>query len=146
MLFMKVRSLIPIYLMLALVSGAVAQQRSSAKPEASKKESAFIGTWKGESLCFADFKPACHDEVVVFYFSQSADKPGIVTARADKIVNGKEEDMGILDCVFDKSKNELHYTMPRGTWRFTVEGDKLFGSVWSPDGKQIRKANLVRAK
>ncbi|MCU1286845.1 MAG: hypothetical protein JWO13_3195 [Acidobacteriales bacterium] len=142
---MKIRSLLPIYLLLVLLSGGAAQQRPSAKTDA-KKEALLAKTWKGESICFADFKPQCHDEVVVYHVTQSSDKPSTLSIQADKIVNGQPEDMGTLDCTFDNSKSTVTCAIPRGVFRFTVRSNKMDGGLWAPDGKQIRRINLTRAE
>jgi hypothetical protein len=51
------------------------------------------GVWRGESICAAG-RGACVDEQVVYYISAIADKAGVVSIRADKIVNGRAHDHG----------------------------------------------------
>ena len=56
---------------------------------------ALIGHWTGTSLC-TPVRPACHDEKAS-YWMKAGKTPDIVAIDACKIVNGKDESMGIWD-------------------------------------------------
>lgn len=77
---------------------------------------------------------------------------GITPVRLDakKIINGVEEDMGVLGpCRFTHSTNSLYCPMPPnvrpGDWRFSLTGDRLDGGLWIPGGKQFRDVHVKRA-
>jgi hypothetical protein len=135
---MKLRTLIPLAALLLITANSAAAQTTK------KATDPILGTWKGTSICFPAFKPPCHDEVVVYYLSQSPDKPGMIAIRADKIVNGTAEDMGIIDCKFDKEKSSLECAIPSGTFKFTARGKQMDGGLWAPDQAQIRRINLTK--
>ena len=94
----------------------------------SKSDSLVIGTWKGSSICQIKNSP-CHDETVVYhiYKINSADSFNI---NANKIVNGVEEEMGILPCILNRKTNQLGSTA-YGTWTFNnIVGDKIEGTLY----------------
>src|SRR5262249_36011622 len=69
-----------------------------------------LGIWKGQSLCTV--KPsACHDENVVYHCSEGK-APGRLVLQANKIVDGKELDMGTLECTWDAPKRSLTCPTP----------------------------------
>jgi hypothetical protein len=106
-----------------------------------------IGDWKGTSLCKA-YKPVCKDEVVVYHI-KALPKSGRVEFTANKIVNGVEEDMGVLTCDVDASAHSLTCPMPKefrpGLWKFTWRGDTMTGTLTEPGGKLVRQVNVTRA-
>ena len=112
-----------------------------------------VGRWTGTSICIERNGP-CHDEQAVYYIERiGPDSAGIAPLRIDakKVINGVEEDMGILGpCRFTISANSLYCPMPpnvrRGDWRFTLSGDKLDGGLWIPGGKKFRDVHLRRAQ
>src|SRR5690242_4946094 len=78
---------------------------------AQKENAAVLGQWKGESLCTV--KPsACHDEVVVYEITATAEKKGTLIWKADKIVNGEQQNMGTLDCTYDPGSKMMTCDMP----------------------------------
>lgn len=103
--------------------------------------SLLIGRWEGTSLCQIRNSP-CHDETVVYHISK---KPGNDTfyIQANKIVNGKEEDMGILPCLFDEKKNQLGSTANNNIWSFLLKKDELEGTLVYR-GKLYRKIRLTK--
>ena len=92
-----------------------------------KVDTLLTGNWKGTSLCQKKNSP-CHDEIVVYHISK---KTGIDTfyINASKIVNGVEEEMGILPFTYNKKTNQL-ISSAYGTWAFNVEGSKLEGTLF----------------
>ena len=99
-----------------------------------------IGVWKGSSICQIKNSP-CHDETVVYYISK---KPGIDTfyINGNKIVNGVEEEMGILPFTLNKKTNQLISTS-YGLWTFTIKQRKLEGTLVSK-GALYRIINLTK--
>jgi len=99
-----------------------------------------IGVWKGSSICQIKNSP-CHDETVVYHISK---KPGIDTfyINGNKIVNGVEEEMGILPFTLNKKTNQLNSTS-YGLWTFTIKQRKLEGTLVS-NGALYRIINLTK--
>ncbi len=85
------------------------------------------GTWKGTSICEIKNSP-CHDESVVYHISKNKEIDTFYI-NASKIVNGIENEMGILPCVYDKKTNYLISTAYNGIWSFTIAGNKLEGTL-----------------
>src|SRR5205085_12051145 len=82
-----------------------------------------IGTWKGTSLCQVKNSP-CHDEFVVYYITRG-NTTDSCNIQANKIVNGVEEEMGLLLFKFDATKNELISTAYNSKWNFKLKDGKL---------------------
>jgi hypothetical protein len=108
-----------------------------------------IGTWRGTSTCLV--KPsACHDEVNVYYITRLAADTSKLTIDATKIVNGVEEQMGILGpCTYAVKTHSLVCAMPPGArpgeWRFIVTGNSLDGGLYTPGNVKFRDVHLRRA-
>ena len=92
----------------------------------SNTDSSLIGVWKGTSICQVKNSP-CHDEIVVYYISKAAGSDSFHIS-ANKIVNGAEEEMGILPFTFNKKTNQLISTA-HGLWTFTLTAGKLDGTL-----------------
>jgi hypothetical protein len=89
----------------------------------------FEGTWKGTSLCQVKNSP-CHDEVVVYHISKhGADKTYEMVAN--KIVNGKEEDMGALIFTYDDQKKSFVSvdSARAAKWEFKITGNSMKGTL-----------------
>ena len=108
-----------------------------------------LGIWRGPSLCTdRTAAPACHDEDAVYEFAPGA-KAGTVHWIADKMVDGKRENMGEADATYDAAercwKAEVVSPRVKSVWRFTVSGNKLTGTArLQPGGETIRKFDLTR--
>jgi len=94
-----------------------------------------VGTWVGESIC-TNVRPACHDEHAVYHVVIRDGKPGIVSMIMNKLVDGKEIEMGTLDFNVNRDAtvltaefrhNELH-----GLWSFTRTGLEMRGTLTVP--------------
>lgn len=102
--------------------------RGQAQTGPNKIDTLLTGNWKGSSLCQVKNSP-CHDETVVYHISKHAGVDSFfIDAR--KIVNGAEEEMGILAFAYDKKRNQLFSTAYKGIWTFTVETNKLEGTLF----------------
>ena len=103
-----------------------------------------IGVWRGTSKCLVRPSP-CHDEVTVYRITgtKTADS---VSLDALKIVNGQEEDMGVLGCKVVAQGASLTCTMPHGVWRFAVRGDSLLGELRTPDNVKFRDVRAIRSR
>ena len=94
------------------------------------------GTWKGTSLCQVKSSP-CHDENAVYHISKAANGKSY-TIQGNKIVNGIEEEMGVLDGVYDATKHTLTATMKdnqgrASIWLFKIDGRQMHGTLTHED-------------
>ena len=93
-----------------------------------KAQANLVGTWKGTSICQVKNSP-CHDEIVVYHISKGEGVDSF-TVRADKIVNGVEEDMGILHCKFESKTKQLTSNSYRSNWVFTLKDKTIDGTLY----------------
>ena len=114
---------------------AAAEPRRGARlsGQGSDSLSKVLGDWEGESVCVDKNRPACRNEHVVYHITKKDGGPDDVTMRADKIVNGRPVDMGVLDCKHDGAKSTLtcEFTVngTHGVFEFTVSGDEMEGTL-----------------
>lgn len=105
------------------------------------------GTWKGTSLCQVKGSP-CHDEIAAYHASKL---PGGKTYRfqMNKVVNGKEEEMGVLDFVYDDASKTLTATNmgrgAKGLWRFKLDGKNIHGTLTLGDSTLYRIIEIHKA-
>jgi hypothetical protein len=113
------------------------------------KPSELVGTWRGTSSCTDRVAaPACQDEVVVYDFTPGA-KPGTVTWKADKVVEGKRVPMGEMDLAYDAGEKcwfaEFKSSRVHSTWCLVVDGTHLTGTGRLLPGKEtIRKIDVKK--
>src|SRR5215831_8698550 len=113
-----------------LMMGALIYTTNCSAQESAKD--IIEGTWKGTSLCQVKNSP-CHDEIAVYHISKGThDKTYII--RGNKVVNGVEEEMGILDALYDDTKHTLTINTKdkqgRGSlWLFKIEGKQMHGTL-----------------
>jgi hypothetical protein len=111
-----------------------------------------VGTWSGSSACVdRQAAPACNDEQVVYEIKASAGKPNTVTAKADKVVDGKRVPMGVLEFTHDAKSGSWtsEFETPRvhALWRLTVNGAMLTGTLTLlPSKAVVRKIDLRKDK
>jgi hypothetical protein len=128
--------------LVALVSVVMLARRGSAQaaPDASNP----VGVWRGTSLCLV--KPsACNDEVVIYRITR-ANTSDSLSMDARKIVNGQEEEMGVLACRFAAPTASLTCTMRNGVWHFTIRRDSLVGELRLPDSTKFRDVRTARSR
>jgi len=107
-----------------------------------------VGDWTGESICAnRDKFPSCKDERVVYHLSLTKGKSNGITINADKIVDGKPEDMGATDYVYDPEKQTLKGEFQNSrvhlSFEFVVKGDILEGGIFSlPERTQSRNIKV----
>lgn len=96
-----------------------------------------VGTWEGESVCVVE--NPCHTEHVIYDIVANKGAPNF-TIRADKVVNGKREYMGSLDCTYDAAQHRLSCPWEGrrpGDWVFTVSGDTMTGTLTMREGQTL---------
>lgn len=110
------------------------------------------GTWSGSSVCVdRQAAPGCHDEQVVYGIDANNGKPNTVTAKADKVIDGKRVSMGDLEFTHDASSgswtSEVDRPQVHALWRLAVDGATLTGTLTSlPSKAVLRKVELRRDK
>ena len=120
--------------------GALARR---APAQASAGATNPVGVWRGISLC--GVRPsACHDEVVVYRITR-LEASGSLSVDARKIVNGREEEMGVLACRQAMPSPAFTCTMPKGVWHFAVRRDSLVGELRLPDNTRFRDVRAARS-
>ena len=105
-----------------------------------------LGHWTGTSIC-TGVRPACHDEIASYWI-----KPGpsndVVTIDACKIVNGKDESMGMIDLHADFATHVLSgfVEMNNQRWPITLawSGDTITGTYKQPDGQIVRNVRIKK--
>ena len=126
---------------LVLLTVFVAIASSAQAPSAAP-----IGDWEGESVCQVP-KP-CTTEHVIYEIKQSdAEK---ITIKADKVVEGKREWMGDIDCRWSVKEQKLNCPMDGrrpAEWVFWLKGDRLLGELTLREGNVVyRKVDATRKK
>jgi hypothetical protein len=124
-------------LMFLLSALAVPRQKSTPA------ESDVIGDWRGDSICQVR-KSACHDEDSLYHVSKLRDKPAWFSMKLDKIVAGKPVTTGTMECSYDSAKSALTCEFPRGSMHFSVQGEKMTGTMNLTDGTLWRKLSLKK--
>jgi hypothetical protein len=147
---LKQRPLMLALIGLMLVSGAASanKHRDSGGKLFADERAKLVGDWAGESLC-TGVRPACHDEKVVYHISKSTNGPDQFTIAADKIVNGKAEEMYVLDFKYDRAKNTLIHEFTsgnlQGQWEYTIKGNTMEGAlILLPDKKITRRVKVTK--
>jgi len=102
-----------------------------------------VGTWRGTSLCLVRPSP-CNDEVVVYRIAP-VNANDSLTMDARKIVKGREEEMGVLGCHFERASAQVVCGMRNGEWRFDLHGDSLTGVLRLPNGTKFRDVRTARS-
>jgi hypothetical protein len=90
-------------------------------------------------------KSACHDEDSLYHVTRLVEKPGWFSMKLDKIVDGKPVTMGTVECSYDSAKQTLSCEFARGAFRFTIQGNKMEGSMTLTDGSLWRKISLKKS-
>jgi hypothetical protein len=105
--------------------------------------SGIAGTWRGESVCVTE-APSCHNENVVFYIKDVAERSDKVHIQADKIVNGKAITMGSGEWQHDRAQHTLEWRTRQQVWFLKVSGNRIEGTLTLSDGVVFRKIALER--
>ena len=125
---------------IALVAVGVLAHRTPA--QATTAAPSAVGVWHGTSLCLVRPSP-CHDEVVVYRITRLKASDSL-SLDARKIVNAREEEMGVLSCALGARGRSITCTMRNGVWHFTVRGDSLVGELRLPDSTKFRDVRTAR--
>jgi hypothetical protein len=126
-------ALVPVAALLTLTVVLVAALPAPRQDkDASDSLSKVLGDWEGESVCTGS-RPACKNEHVVYHIKKKEGEADAVMLAADKIINGKPEEMGVLECKYDASNSTLtcEFTVnsTHGVFEFTIKGDEMEGTL-----------------
>jgi hypothetical protein len=114
------------------------------KPKTAQEEAQLIGIWKGDSICQVKSSP-CHDEKAIYEISK-AKATGKLTIDLGKIVDGKPESMTVIDFTYDPIKHTLTCEQKYGIWELIIKGDKMEGTLTTPDQVIYRRMTLKKAQ
>jgi hypothetical protein len=152
--FTSAWALVPVAALLTLTVVLVAalpglRQDAGGGMKDSDSLSKVLGDWEGESVCVDKNRPACKNEHVVYHIKKKDGEADAVTIAADKIINGKPEEMGVLECKYDASKSTLtcEFTVnsTHGVFEFTIKGDEMEGTLKIlPAGTLGRRINVKK--
>ncbi len=127
-----------------LNSFAAAQGEARPAQQVPADESGPVGDWRGDSVCVVR-DSACRDEDSLYHVAKLAGKPGWFSMKLDKIVDGKPVTMGTTECSYDSAKRALTCEVPRGVFRFTIQANKMAGTMSLADGTLWRKITLSKS-
>jgi hypothetical protein len=94
-----------------------------------KKDSSEVaGNWMGSSVCQVKNSP-CHDEIVEYNILKA--DSGLYHVSMNKIVDGKINFMGVVDCAYDESTKTLSFSGNGRIWQFTMKHTTMDGIlIW----------------
>ena len=102
-----------------------------------------VGVWRGTSMC-TQHPSSCNDEMVVYRITRGRTDDSL-SVDAFKIVNGREDDMGVLGCRI-VSGTQFRCDIPTGMWFFKVRQDSLIGDLRLADRSPFRDVRAARAR
>jgi len=110
---------------------------------AAGQQTSLTGDWTGDSICVGH-NSSCHDEKVVYHITiVPFTNPEQVQIAADKIVDGKLESMGVIDLIYDTTKQMLAGDLKNsrfgGVWQFTVRGNTIEGALILVPGHYVAR-------
>ena len=101
-----------------------------------------VGTWRGESKCLV--RPSgCNDEDSLYRFSASGNAPDKLRLSGNKIVSGREVNMGDMDCRYNAKGQKIDCPLRNGaSMHFELSGNTINGTMTLGDGTAWRKISL----
>jgi hypothetical protein len=118
-------------------------REAAAAPAETGDLSSVVGVWRGTSLCTVRPSP-CNDETAVYYFS-GTDRDHLLWV-ANKIVDGKEQEMGRSECQLVAAEHRVVCRFERGTFRFAIDGNRMHGQLDLLDGTRYRAIEVERVR
>jgi hypothetical protein len=122
---------------------AAPAREAAAQPAGTGDRSSVVGVWRGTSLCTVRPSP-CNDETVVYHVSGT--DPDHLLWVANKIVDGKEEEMGRSECQLVAAEHRAVCRIGRGTFQFAIDGNRIHGRLDLPDGTRYRVIEVERVR
>jgi hypothetical protein len=106
-----------------------------------------VGTWEGESKCTMPNSP-CKDEHVIYHTAVDKSAPNKVRLEVFKVVEGKQELEGTLDCTY-RAGEILDCTTnaaKKDRWEFKIFRDRMIGSLIAGDERTLYRRMVLRKK
>lgn len=105
-----------------------------------------LGDWTGESICTDKGRSACHDEQVIYHITKLSE-PNKVRLAADKMVNGRPEEMYVQEFTYDPARRtlvgEFQNARYHGLWEYNVKGNTMEGTLsLLPERTVVRRINV----
>jgi hypothetical protein len=124
---------------------SIAAAQGDARPaqQVPADDSSLVGDWRGKSVCVVR-DSACRDEDSLYHLTKMVAKPGWFSMKLDKIVDGKPVTMGTTECSYDAAKRALTCEFPRGIFHFTIQANKMTGTMNLTDGTLWRRITLTK--
>lgn len=126
----------------ALLAATVLAHRAPAQATTANADP--VGVWRGTSTCLVRPSP-CNNEIVVYRIARGTTRDSVVL-DARKIVNAREEEMGVLACRLAERGASFTCAIPKGVWRFAVRRDSLIGELRLSDGTKFRDVHAARSR
>jgi hypothetical protein len=106
-----------------------------------------VGTWEGESKCTMPNSP-CKDEHVIYHTAVDKSGPNKVRLDAYKVVDGKQESVGTLDCTYRAGEilDCFTNTAKKDRWEFKIFHDRMIGSLIAGDERTLYRRMVLRKK
>lgn len=105
------------------------------------------GTWKGTSICQVKDSP-CHDEIAIYHATKLPEDK-TYRFQMNKMVNGREVEMGPLDFTYDAKTQTLtaenSSAKGKGIWNFKVNGKTMRGTLTIDNKVLFRVIDLQKA-
>jgi hypothetical protein len=131
------------YFVAVLVLGAGVSTVGAQGGDKARNETP-IGAWRGESKCMV--RPSgCNDEDSLYRFSSGGTSQERLRLSANKIVSGREVNIGEEDCRFDTRTRTIDCQIPNGaSLHFEMFANSIEGKMTLPNGIFWRKITLHR--
>lgn len=104
---------------------------------------AFVGDWKGNSICMMA-NSGCHNEKVVWHIAKAPERPGWMVVRGERLENGKPVVMGALQFQWEAGSHTLTSEGEQGIWRLKQNGERLEAALVRADQAIFRRVFLTR--
>jgi hypothetical protein len=119
--------------------------RANRSGQARTEQNAFADRGHvARQFCLHGRNSPCRDELNVYHFTEIPANPDSFSVTASKIVDGKEIVMGTSEWRYDTQKHVLEGETPGGTFRFTIETNKMEGSLTTKDSVAYRRIHLKK--
>jgi hypothetical protein len=134
-------------LLVLIAFGATLGGSQGASPGGQSAEAIVLGTWEGESECMVAGSP-CRNEHVIYEITRD-EKAGGEKMDGYKVVNGKKDFMGTLQCRYNADKKNLSCgggnPRMKDDWQYFVSGDTMQGTLVVGEERTLyRKIRLKR--
>ena len=134
------RPFFKLFYLLAVIAGTALLAIGGHAAAQGPDESQLFGDWRGESICQVRDSP-CHDEKVVYHISKGKER-GTIVVSADKIVDGRQVNMGSGDYQYDERTGTLTNETGGRVWKLIVKGNSLEGTLTLANKTVYRRVTL----